>query len=105
LVMFSIILQEAARRSNKMEKYDLANLTIVMLGLLIEMFKRKLISYELFKKNTRIKVDFLRYFVEGPVAEDMVEKIRHILSQYHNCLLIGYSSAYSTPLSEDQFPC
>lgn len=88
-----------------MDKYDLANLTITMTGLLIEMFRLNLISYELFVKTTRIKVDFLKHFIEGSVADDMSERIRHILAQYHTLLLTGYTSLCNTQLSEDQFSC
>ena len=88
-----------------MEKYNLANLTIMMMDFLLEMFRRNLISYELFVKTTCIKVDFLNCFIEGSVTEDMVERIRHILSQYHSCLLNGYNTVCNTQLSEDQFSC
>lgn len=88
-----------------MEKYDLANLTIIMMNLLIEMLRKNLISYELFVKNTFIKVDFLKRFVEGSDADDTTERIMHILSQYRSCLINDYTSACNIQLSEDQFPC
>lgn len=101
LIMFS----EFVQGEIEMEKSELADLTIMMMGLLIEMFRLNLIPIDSFVKTTHIKVDFLERFIEGSVAEDMVERVRRILSQYHSCLLNAYSSVCNTLLSEDQFSC
>ena len=100
LIMFSL----SCAGYSRMEKNDLADLTIIMLGLLMDMFRRDIISYEQFIKNTRIKVNFLKNLIKNPTTEDMTEKIKHILSQYHICLSIGYNSVCNIPLSEDRFP-
>lgn len=81
-----------------MEDHNLADLAVDMMELLIKMFYGKIITYEIFLKNTQVKVNFLKlYFEKTPIPETR-EKITQILQQYHCCLSSGCSSSCNTPL-------
>lgn len=81
-----------------MEDNNLADLAADMMDLLIKMFSDKIITYEIFLKNTQVKANFLKcYFEKNPVPE-LREKIKQTLQKYHNCLPSGCNSSCNIPL-------